>query len=285
MRSNAIVRPIVVFAALVSSVIIAGSALAQGDVTKETDFRKIKPPAAHGTVIMNRSTASSAEVKPVVFPHWAHRDKYSCKACHTDIGFKLKSNTTGVTQADIEAGKYCGECHNGKAAFAATECNRCHSYGIEVKENRKFDDAVKGLPADHFGNKVDWVKALNEKKIKAGPAPGGKDDLQPLDLDVIIPVTKFVPHPPDVKFPHKPHTEQMDCTTCHTAIFKQQKGGNPEMNMMKIMAGQYCGVCHTRVAFPLDDCFRCHSQPAPKAVELERELKDDKAKDKEKEKK
>ncbi|MBI5642402.1 MAG: hypothetical protein HY954_02895 [Deltaproteobacteria bacterium] len=260
-------RILITLTAFVTGLLICGGVWAQGDVNKDTDYRKLKPPGSYGTVIMNSYSKESSAVNPVVFPHWAHRGKYTCKACHTDLGFKLKANTTGVTQADIEGGKYCAACHNGTVSFGANECNRCHSYGIQVKENSKIEDSLKGLPTDHFGNKVNWVSAANDKKITPGAAPGGKNDLTSLDLDIIIPVTKFTPHPPDVKFPHKPHTEQLDCATCHPSIFKQQKGGNTDMSMMKIISGQYCGTCHTKVAFPLDDCFRCHSQPPPKIEE------------------
>jgi hypothetical protein len=33
------------------------------------------------------------------------------------------------------------------------------------------------------------------------------------------------------------------------------------MHMTKIAAGEYCGRCHDRVAFPLTDCLRCHVKP------------------------
>ena len=52
------------------------------------------------------------------------------------------------------------------------------------------------------------------------------------------------------------------------------------MNMMKIISGQYCGVCHGRVAFPLINCFRCHSQPLPDSIDKwwdkEKEVKEEK---------
>ena len=28
--------------------------------------------------------------------------------------------------------------------------------------------------------------------------------------------------------------------------------------MKYILEGKFCGVCHLNVAFPLDDCQRCH---------------------------
>lgn len=49
-----------------------------------------------------------------------------CNACHTKI-FKMKKGSAQMKMADINAGKYCGECHNGKKAFnTAGNCARCH---------------------------------------------------------------------------------------------------------------------------------------------------------------
>lgn len=250
-------------AAFISGLFIYQGVFAQGNITKETDYRKIKPPGSYGTVVMEKFTKDTA-TKPVLFPHWAHRSQYTCNVCHTELGFKMKANTTGVKQADIEAGKYCGKCHDGKTSFGVSECVRCHSYGLEVSENKKIEDSLAGLPKDFFGNKVNWAAAVKEGKIKPQASLDGKKKLEVLDNNIIIPSVKFTPHPPDVLFPHKSHTEQMECAACHPAIFNQKKGGNPEMNMMKIVWGQYCGECHGKVSFPLDDCFRCHSQPAPK---------------------
>ena len=49
-----------------------------------------------------------------------------CNECHSKI-FKMKKGSTEMKMADINAGKYCGECHNGKRAFApAGNCAKCH---------------------------------------------------------------------------------------------------------------------------------------------------------------
>ena len=127
---------------------------------------------------MKNSIGDTKGVKPVVFPHWVHREKYTCKVCHTELGYALKAGTAVIRQADIEAGESCGVCHNGTIAFGANKCVRCHSYGVEVKENAKIEDALKGLPPDDFGNKVNWVEALARGQDKAqGRAEGqGQDD-------------------------------------------------------------------------------------------------------------
>lgn len=265
-------------AALAAGVVFYSGAQAGTGVTWETDLRRPKNPDTYGNVLMDRSTRDSKEIAPVVFPHWAHRSKYTCKACHTDLGFKFKGRTTEIKQADIEAGKFCGSCHDGKTSFGTSECAKCHSYGKTAAP--AIGDKLKDLPKDFFGNKVDWAKAVRDGKIKPAASADGTGELAPAEQDIIIPVNKFVPHPPDVKFPHSTHTQQLDCASCHESIFKQKKGGNPEMNMMKIISGQYCGTCHAKVAFPIDDCFRCHSQPAQVINEDEKkDEKKDEAKD------
>ena len=49
-----------------------------------------------------------------------------CNECHPKI-FKMKQGSTVMKMADINAGKFCGECHNGKRAFKpAGNCAKCH---------------------------------------------------------------------------------------------------------------------------------------------------------------
>ncbi len=62
----------------------------------------------------------------VVFDGKTHAGS-KCNDCHTKI-FPMKKG--GVyTMADMNAGKNCGECHNGTKAFKtsdAAECAKCH---------------------------------------------------------------------------------------------------------------------------------------------------------------
>jgi c(7)-type cytochrome triheme protein len=54
-----------------------------------------------------------------------------CKDCHART-FKMKKGSTVMKMTDINAGKFCGECHNGAKAFAANDkksCGRCHKKG------------------------------------------------------------------------------------------------------------------------------------------------------------
>ncbi|MFZ5863492.1 MAG: c(7)-type cytochrome triheme domain-containing protein [Nitrospirota bacterium] len=115
---------------------------------------------------------------------------------------------------------------------------------------------LAGFPKDRY-DLVDWAASVLQGKIKPRDAVDPSvPEVPPFDLDVVI-ITKSK-FQPDVLFSHKVHTLWLACENCHEKIFKKKAGGNPEMHMTKIAAGQYCGRCHDRVAFPLTDCLRCH---------------------------
>lgn len=61
----------------------------------------------------------------VVFDGKNHADaKVGCLDCHSKI-FKMKKGSTKFTMADINAGKFCGKCHNGTRAFASKDTDNC----------------------------------------------------------------------------------------------------------------------------------------------------------------
>ncbi len=112
------------------------------------------------------------------------------------------------------------------------------------------------LPTGKSGNYVDWVKALEEGKIS--PRYDLTDpSVEPVVMDLNI-VREVKGSMPNVVYPHKQHTEWLDCSNCHPAIFIPQKGAN-NISMASIILGEKCGVCHGKVAFPIADCRRCHS--------------------------
>ncbi|MGD8570402.1 MAG: cytochrome c3 family protein [Gammaproteobacteria bacterium] len=80
----------------------------------------------YGDVVLN-NTSKAAGMNPVIFPHWIHRMKFSCRACHETLGFKMKAGTSGITMQKIFQGEYCAVCHNGKVAFDTSQCQMCHS--------------------------------------------------------------------------------------------------------------------------------------------------------------
>lgn len=119
--------------------------------------------------------------------------------------------------------------------------------------------ALSKLPPDTTGNGVRWVQAIQSGAIK--PRPSLKPGVQAkiLDQDILLDVKGSMPM---VLFPHKRHTEWLDCSNCHDVLFKPQAGAN-KISMYKILAGEQCGVCHGAVSFPLTECNRCHSVLRP----------------------
>ncbi|MBI5192969.1 MAG: hypothetical protein HZA08_05945 [Nitrospirae bacterium] len=64
---------------------------------------------------------------------------------------------------------------------------------------------------------------------------------------------------PPVIFPHWFHRIRFKCKVCHEDIFIMRQGSN-DINMQKIIQGEYCGRCHNgRIAWAPLYCDRCHS--------------------------
>ncbi len=127
-----------------------------------------------------------------------------------------------------------------------------------VEEADTWEEAAKFLPKDAAGH-VDWVEAVKAGAIRPRPGPDPKTPEQAiLDMDVELasaPSRLF-----SVTYPHAAHTRWLACQNCHPAIFPLSRQAAPTaVTMAKILAGQYCGVCHGKVAFGIEGrCARCH---------------------------
>lgn len=82
--------------------------------------------AEYGDVVIN-NYAEAAGMRPVIFPHWFHRMRYTCKVCHADLGFKFKAGGSDINMSKVMEGQFCGACHNGEIAWGVENCNTCHS--------------------------------------------------------------------------------------------------------------------------------------------------------------
>lgn len=124
--------------------------------------------------------------------------------------------------------------------------------------------SFQSLPRSNLGNYVDWGAALGKKQIQPRwDARDPKAEATVMDLNIVREVKGSMP---DVVFPHKQHTEWLDCSNCHPAIFTPQKGAN-QISMAAIMLGQKCGVCHGKVAFPISECRLCHARSKSAAAQ------------------
>lgn len=110
------------------------------------------------------------------------------------------------------------------------------------------------LPPDTAGNKVNWVEALEGNYIQPRAELFKGGELEILDSIILFTKTGDMPH---VLFPHRPHTQWLECSNCHEGIFKS-KAGATQLDMFSILQGQFCGTCHGAVSFPLTECNRCH---------------------------
>jgi c(7)-type cytochrome triheme protein len=135
------------------------------------------------------------------------------------------------------------------------------------------EQALSRLAPDGAGNKVDWVAAVRQGQIQPRTSIDGARVPEEHDSDIIMKNTLSLPA---VRFPHDAHNLWMSCEMCHDKIFKAEIDSNP-ITMSKILDGEYCGLCHGAVSFPLTECDRCHSvlgegqRPASRSgVELDR---------------
>lgn len=101
--------------------------------------------AEYGDVVMNNHS-EAAGMRPVVFPHWFHRVRFTCKVCHADLGFKFQAGGNQVNMLNIIDGQFCGACHNGGLAWSVENCNLCHN-GMPGLPTQVHESTVQKLIA------------------------------------------------------------------------------------------------------------------------------------------
>lgn len=146
------------------------------------------------------------------------------------------------------------------------ECRR--NIGLRYDKNGIVDptpDVVSlgSLPKDKYGF-IDWSKAIRDRNIAPRDYADKKDgEEQTVEFSGNVLIKAKMDFMPDVIFPHSAHNMWLECEPCHTKIFAMKAGETP-ISMKAIWQGEYCGRCHDKVAFPLRNCFRCHSAPRRK---------------------
>ena len=92
----------------------------------------------------------------VVFNHADHINRkgltHNCAACHDAI-FDLKKKKH-FSMADMEKGKSCGACHDGKKAFSIGDCAHCH-------QTKEILYNVKATGPTSFSHKLHLAKSAN----------------------------------------------------------------------------------------------------------------------------
>nr|MBF0221834.1 hypothetical protein [Desulfobulbaceae bacterium] len=227
---------------------------------------QVKKSHEYGEVVLDKMVKNKGQM-PVVFRHWNHRAKHSCRLCHVDIEFEMAGETE-IMEEDNKDGRYCGTCHNGKESFDISECSKCHPKDTndakekERRAKRAFFEFKKNMPNANYGNKIDWNQAEAAGTIVV------KDYIEGVTFDSENkvsnlrdePIAPKLPGLPGIIFSHKLHVAWNGCGMCHPEPFALETG-KTEMSMKEITEGKFCGICHGSVAFPLNDCNNCHSTP------------------------
>ena len=187
-------------------------------------------------------------------------------SCADNSTAPLKPNTRAA-QYVVNSGVGQEKRFNDNRFFAENvQTETLRSDGIHDPENpaikslQEPGESLAKFPQDRRGG-VNWVTALEQGLIQPRETVSGAEDMLVMDLDIMFTNTGAMPW---VRFPHLAHTRWLDCSNCHPKIFKPQRGAN-NIGMDAILAGEFCGRCHDKVAFSLWICERCHSVPHEKS--------------------
>jgi c(7)-type cytochrome triheme protein len=229
---------------------VAGAAVANFNLPPPS------PRELYGNILIDRISTANGQ-QPVTFSHWLHRTKFTCRVCHGELDFLMKANATEITERANRGGKFCGACHNGKIAFRHNgNCEKCHNGEIDYSSS-KFDAFMlkTALPMTQSGNGVDWTEGILKGTIK--PQTYIKKKSQDMNFEKELLLEAEMSIIPPAIFPHKAHAAWLDCDNCHPDLFNIKRKGT-HFSMNEILKGNFCGVCHLKVAFPMDECKRCH---------------------------
>ena len=200
-------------------------------------------------------------------------DPLECEACHfypwdqldderqaKDELVKLNAKSAKNSLFASRSGKMAGKGDGKKKSGTAFKWG-------DGWQPRAFRAA--GLPKDKYGL-IDWIKLTEDElalpkgsldqndPIYESPVhyvfdEEGEEDIE----DIVMPVKSESISA--VLYPHTTHTWWLKCKSCHPARF-DRGAGDTDMTMKEMGKGKYCGECHGKVAFPLEDCNRCHNK-------------------------
>jgi c(7)-type cytochrome triheme protein len=223
------------------------------------------------------------ETGTTIFSHKSHVNLFKCSDCHNGI-FVAGKGSRRFTMADMEQGKSCGACHDGKTAFGVKkDCGKCHP----VKQvNFKPGSAVyshtvhlaaygcKDCHPSPFipgpGNKTATMSMM-EKGLSCGACHDGntafgvKADCQKCHPGNLKTIRYELPaNTGNVDFAHKTHLGKgYGCNDCHYNLVASGTS-NKRWVMKEMEQGKFCGGCHgLSMAFSVKDplaCERCHQK-------------------------
>jgi c(7)-type cytochrome triheme protein len=201
-----------------------------------------------------------------IYHNSMHMYWLDCDSCHPKIFPQTKGGTKNLSMKNIFAGEFCGKCH-GKVAFSLSYCERCHI----TEQPAILSKPDKDFPIDNSGM-INWVGAYNAGMFIPFDTINGSKLNEPEDQVEIGFIEGFQGGSNRtgmgnagggiggtlVFFPHKLHSFRLTCDSCHPDPFPKKIGGTKNMGMANIAKGKYCGKCHGKVAFAIENCIRCH---------------------------
>lgn len=230
--------------------------LVAGEAAAGFSLPPLPPREEYGTLLIDR-TATAHGQKAVSFSHWLHRTKFTCRVCHGELDFLMKVNATEITEQANRSGKFCGACHNGTIAFPNKgNCDKCHTGRLGAGSS-KFEAFLLKTPIQRTaaGNGVNWTEGLNSGAVK--PQTFIRKKPRDMMFGKVLQLKTGTSLITAALFPHQAHTAWLDCDNCHPDLFTIRKT-ETHFSMDEILKGNYCGVCHLKVAFPMNECRRCH---------------------------
>src|SRR5262245_64208198 len=96
------------------------------------------------------------------------------------------------------------------------------------------------------------MRALNEGGIAPRAKLNADAPVRLREDDILLNLRGGMPI---VRFPHRSHTQWLDCSNCHEQLFKSQAGAN-RLSMFQILQGEQCGVCYGALSLALSDSMR-----------------------------
>lgn len=211
----------------------------------------------------------------VAFSHTIHRTKYTCAQCHSSIaGAGVASKR--FTMSDMEKGKSCGTCHNGKIAFSVTACSKCHPVkDVSFSNDARFshDKHLAVYTCVDCHNQLFIAGPKNKRftmvQMEKGSSCGSCHDGSTVfsvkgDCDKChkstVNVVFNLKETGASTFSHAVHKDMFKCAECHSQIFRAGKSST-RATMADMEKGRSCGTCHnTKTAFGVtSDCQKCHT--------------------------
>ncbi len=233
-------------------------------VCHEDTFRSDK-----GTNKIDMDSISAGESCGVCHDGTIAWDPLECENCHFYPFEQLEQDQRQEIEVVEDPSEILFAGRSGKIAGRG---DRRHPVGSAFKWGSGWKPralSLAGLPRDRFGL-VDWVELtrrgmvlprgsldpddpLYESPVRYEFDEEGDEDIE----DILIPVKSETLSA--VVFPHTLHAWWLSCKSCHPRRFTRT-AGETRMTMKEMAKGRYCGECHGKVAFPLEDCAKCHNK-------------------------